>query len=528
MNLGQHDNNTASDSTITSEHEHSAESSSIAAEHVESLWREHETNNLPRLSVLWSYYRNPVSPQWWARAAKAVDVESAAGTNRPHRSAQERGLPARFFNPSQIRPVWEIEANARREIVVENDIAWRVHAMVDFLFNRPIRLASSVGEQSLADEINAAVEAMWEASGGMSLLQDAALLAHVYGHVDLLIRRLSDNEQDTFASESDRAGADTVRPTPREKLLAAARRYRVEIIDPTRGVPIISETDYRRLNAYVIRAYRTDAKTGQLESLTQLLTPEGSRLWSQRVDREGNPEGSPAVQEETPSLFAGRLPVVHVQNISQPMSYSGLSEVEPLIALQDELNTRLSDRANRVTMQCFKMYLAKGVEGFDRAAVGPGTVWTTDNEHARIEAFGGDSSSPSEESHIDEIREAMDKTSGVPPLAAGVVRAKIGNLSSENALRVTLQGLLTRTARKRVTWGRAIAQVCELLLTGLASEGELHTRPEQRRVSVQWPDALPRDVADELKAAQIKDELGVERSRVLSDLGLGSGDRGVE
>jgi hypothetical protein len=35
-------------------------------------------------------------------------------------------------------------------------------------------------------------------------------------------------------------------------------------------------------------------------------------------------------------------------------------------------------------------------------------------------------------------------------------------------------------------------------------------------------------VADELKAAQIKDELGVERQRVLSDLGLGSGDRGVE
>ncbi len=39
-----------------------------------------------------------------------------------------------------------------------------------------------------------------------------------------------------------------------------------------------------------------------------------------------------------------------------PLSYEGLSDVEPLIPLQDELNTRLSDRANRVTYQAFNMF----------------------------------------------------------------------------------------------------------------------------------------------------------------------------
>src|SRR6202020_610704 len=34
---------------------------------------------------------------------------------------------------------------------------------------------------------------------------------------------------------------------------------------------------------------------------------------------------------------------------------TGFSDVEPLIALQDELNTRLSDRAYRVTMTSFRM-----------------------------------------------------------------------------------------------------------------------------------------------------------------------------
>ena len=47
----------------------------------------------------------------------------------------------------------------------------------------------------------------------------------------------------------------------------------------------------------------------------------------------------------------GGLPVVHVQNMPLPGSYEGLSDVEPLVALQYELNTRLSDRANRVTYQ---------------------------------------------------------------------------------------------------------------------------------------------------------------------------------
>src|SRR5205823_2678796 len=42
----------------------------------------------------------------------------------------------------------------------------------------------------------------------------------------------------------------------------------------------------------------------------------------------------------------GRIPLVHVQNAAAPFEYSGAGDVEPLIPLQDELNTRLSDRAS--------------------------------------------------------------------------------------------------------------------------------------------------------------------------------------
>ncbi|MBC7773545.1 MAG: phage portal protein [Pyrinomonadaceae bacterium] len=221
------------------------------------------------------------------------------------------------------------------------------------------------------------------------------------------------------------------------------------------------------------------------------------------------------------------MPVIHIQNVSQPFAYPGISEVEPLIPLQDELNTRLCDRASRVTMQSFKMFLAKGIDGFDKSPVGPGQVWATDNIEAKVESFGGDAGAPGEDEHIEQIREALDKASGVPPLASGVVRAKIGNLTSENALRVTLMGLLSKTARKRVSYGRGLAEVSRLVLTALNEAGILRTSPSDRGVRVEWPDPLPRDEKDLLTAAKAKIELGIPRERVLSELGYSPNDPGI-
>ena len=175
----------------------------------------------------------------------------------------------------------------------------------------------------------------------------------------------------------------------------------------------------------------------------------------------------------------------------------------------------------------FKMYLAKGIEGFRGASVGPGMVWSTDNPDADISSFGGDASSPSEEAHIEEIREAMDKISGVPPLAGGVVRAKIGNLSSANALRITLMSLIAKTMRKRVTYGRGIERASTLVLEYLNAAGVLKTGAGERGVRVVWG-ALP--VVDEetlVDAGRAKLELGVDEQRVLDELGYGDNDPGV-
>jgi len=107
------------------------------------------------------------------------------------------------------------------------------------------------------------------------------------------------------------------------------------------------------------------------------------------------------------------------------------------------------------------------------------------------------------------------------------VRAKIGNLSSANALRITLMGVLSKTARKRVTYGRGVAQMCSLVLEALDAMGILRTSPADRGVKLVWPDPLPEDLSEAAAAARTKRELGVPADRVLAELGYSGVDTGV-
>jgi hypothetical protein len=116
----------------------------------------------------------------------------------------------------------------------------------------------------------------------------------------------------------------------------------------------------------------------------------------------------------------------------------------------------------------------------------------------------------------------MDKASAVPPVAGGVVQAKVGNLSSENALRITLLGLMSKTNRKRITYGRGIVEASKLVLEALDRAGILHTTPADRDLRLDWIDPIPRDEQLALLAAQKKIDLGVPRDRVLSELGYGT------
>ncbi len=450
---------------------------------LEHLLREHRQFRRPALARLWDYYRNP--------ALESPD-------QGPTPLAQQRGLPDRLRTAN----------SARREIVIENDIAWRIHTLVDFMVGKPVVLQSCAPQRDRATLIENFLRSVLDHNGGTGLLQDLALLGAVYGYADVML---------------------SVAHSP---TLDAAQRFALGIIAPPRAVPVLDPNDYRRLDAYLVNYDQTLNElddTGVAARLRRALfaaapgdrraVVERTLAWSAQecVVLEGS-QG----QRRVVDRFANRLgvvPVVHIQNLAQPFFYEGLSEVEPLIPLQDELNTRLSDRANRVTFQSFKMYLGKGIEKFAEQPIGPGQMWATDNVQASIEEFGGDGQSPSEEAHINEIRLALDKASGVTPVAAGILRDKVGNLTSENALRVVLMGLLARTEKKRLTYGQGLQRLCDLILHAADVLDVLPNKPDERRIRLEWPSAIPENQTQRLQDAQLKRKLGVPPERVLAELG---------
>ncbi len=473
---------------------------------------EHANRDVPRYEKLWAYFRNPL---------ELVGLSGTAGGGW-YRSAQEMGLPVRIKGRGDGLAGSE---RGRREVVIENDIGWRVQTMVDFMFGNPVRIESTSGDEALKSSVEGLLERVWERSGGIELMQDLATLGHVYGHVDLLVR--IDEELLMRSSLEDAHEAISIEP-----------------IDARRGVAIVSAEDYRELDGYAVHFERdlnqTVAARRERGGRVSRVFGGGGRSVPRGVERKRSVvtevfdrhgwkrfEDDELVAGGSSDLLGGVVPVVHIQNMRQPFVYEGIGEVEVLVGLQDELNTRLSDRANRVTLQSFQMYLAKGIEGFSGTGVGPGVVWSTDNPDASIERFGGDMSSPSEERHIDEIREAMDKVSGVPPLAGGVVRSKLGNLSSANALRVTLMGLIAKTNRKRVGYGRGIESVCALILGAMDRAGVLGSSAGDRGVRVVWPELAITDEREQVAAAKGKIDLGIPIETVVSELGYERADPGI-
>jgi hypothetical protein len=107
----------------------------------------------------------------------------------------------------------------------------------------------------------------------------------------------------------------------------------------------------------------------------------------------------------------------------------------------------------------------------------------------------------------------------VSPVASGGVKNKLGHLTSAAALRVTMQSLLSKTEKKRITFNLAIARLCELSLAWLDAAGVFHTTPEERAIEIHWANPLPLSEQDELDEAKTKIELGVPRDVVLRELG---------
>ena len=491
----------------------------LEADYIEWLADVRSVDVQTHFGKLWEYYTNPMLETLVTRGGEYQ-------LGRCYVQAQEYGLPVRITGLVHsanggvfgARAVKDVQ---RKEVVIENDIAWRINAAVDFLFGKPISFVSRSPDGQKRVEIELILKTVFAANGAIGFFQDMAVLGSVYGFVDCFVRP-GDEIIEHISSSSQTLSLEDV--------LQLAQTIVLELIEAPRALPVLEENDYKKIRYYVQHFYQKKNTLSKKSSFfVRLLSPSKRSSDSREVVAVTEITSAVAWQRyENRQLVAegelswGFLPVVHIQNIAQPYYYEGLSDVEPLVSLQDELNTRLSDRASRITFQSFKMYLGKGIEGFEDKPVSPGRMWYTDNPEATIEEFGGDAATPSEGLHIAEIREALDKASGVTPVVAGVLKDKLGNLTSAVALRLTLMGMLSKNERKRFTYSEGLKQICKMVLRILDTANIYKSCGADREVDIVFPGPLPENVMEKLKEAQIKKELGVPAEQVLRELGYES------
>jgi hypothetical protein len=480
---------------------------------------------------LWDYYTNPRIET----AGSGAHDRKVNESGRCYVQAQEYGLPSRITGlvhsaQTGIFGARDMNQVQRKEVVIENDIAWRVNAAVDFLFGKPITFVSKSPDGQKSAEIETILKALFAANGEIGFLQDMAVLGNVYGFVDCLVRPGDEIIERATSSTSHHPSTNSRDGKSLDDVLRLAQTIDLELIEAPRALPVLDENDYKKIRYYVQHFQQKKNALSRKNSFLSKLLSGGRRggdsrqvvavteitsadAWQRYEDKELVAEG------ELPWAF---LPVVHIQNIVQPYYYEGLSDVEPLIPLQDELNTRLSDRASRITFQSFKMYLGKGIEGFEDKPVSPGRMWYTDNPEASIEEFGGDSATPSEALHINEIREALDKVSAVTPIVAGLLKDKVGNLTSAVAIRLTLMGMLAKTERKRFTYSEGLRRICKMVLGMLDTANIYKTSEVDRQVDILFPSPLPENMTEKLNEARMKKDLGVPTEQVLRELGYES------
>jgi hypothetical protein len=226
----------------------------------------------------------------------------------------------------------------------------------------------------------------------------------------------------------------------------------------------------------------------------------------------------------------GCIPFVHVPNLPGPNECWGRSDLVDVIALNRELNERVSDQADVIRYHADPPVIFKGVEEHTDLAVGPGTVWDIPADaDVKLLEWGGQP--PSVQGHVEFVLRALYEIAETPRTAFG----DSGRVLSGVALETELRPLIQKTLRKRAFWTAGLRRRNALILrlaerVGLAEAGAF--APYRSRIL--WPPMLPqdrsRDVADAIalvgaglrSARTAMDELGVEHpeeelARVLAD-----------
>lgn len=286
-------------------------------------------------------------------------------------------------------------------------------------------------------------------------------------------------------------------------------RIRLSVV-PTQFVfPRFNDHDKDKLEHLLIMYHiRTEKETGILFKRTSTTTVIYKEFWtnSEIVVYEGDKEVD---RMENPYGF---IPFVQIKNFPVAGRTRGVGDLDDVIPLNVELNTKKSDISEVIDYHSAPITLVYGAK-IGNLEKGANKVWGGLPKDAKVENLGLQGDLTASANYIAETKTAMCEIAGIPETVLGGASA-ISNTSGV-ALQYINLPLIERTRIKRNCSTAGLKTVNEYILF-IAMYHGLIEKPEDISMrdfvsnEVTLPDTLPKDELMELQKIQQEMTLGIE------------------
>lgn len=286
-------------------------------------------------------------------------------------------------------------------------------------------------------------------------------------------------------------------------------RIRLSVV-PTQFVfPRFNDHDKDKLEHLLIMyPIRTEKETGILFKRTSTTTVIYKEFWtnSEIVVYEGDKEVD---RMENPYGF---IPFVQIKNFPVAGRTRGVGDLDDVIPLNVELNTKKSDISEVIDYHSAPITLVYGAK-IGNLEKGANKVWGGLPKDAKVENLGLQGDLTASANYIAETKTAMCEIAGIPETVLGGASA-ISNTSGV-ALQYINLPLIERTRIKRNCSTAGLETVNEYILF-IAMYHGLIEKPEDISIrdfvsnEVTLPDTLPKDELMELQKIQQEMTLGIE------------------
>lgn len=260
---------------------------------------------------------------------------------------------------------------------------------------------------------------------------------------------------------------------------------------------------------FVISWTGVDRRTKKTIAYRQTITLNDNGLSWEIVDEQSEGDNKAWIETNRETWAYPFPPIVHAKNRPCPNSYYGTPDLEEdIIDANEDLNAILSNTKRVIRLHAHPKTWARGIQARD-LDTSPDKITVIQSEKGELKNLEMQSDLSSSLEFAREIKQGFHQIACVPEIVAGKLE-NVGNLSGL-AMSILYGPILRLTETKQLFQGEMLVELNKALL-------EIK-RSGKRKVTIQWPDILPKNEKEAADIAVVKSEIGVSKDTLMTEMG---------